>query len=70
MLLGKKPSVPAGTSRVGERRAARAAAFQVFKKHETRDTAIAWRAVQASANSEVFTKHESRDTNHGFYVFH
>ena len=31
---------------------------QVF--HESRDTAIAWRAAQASANSKVFTKHESR----------
>ena len=35
---------------------------------ETRDTAIAWREAQASANSEVFTKHETRDTNHGFLV--
>ena len=44
-------------------------AFRVFTKHETRDTAIAWReargALLAGANSEVFTKHESRNTNHG-----
>ncbi len=55
------PSTPVGDKSGGERRAARAAAFQVFTKHETRDTAIAWRAAQASANSEVFTKHESRN---------
>ena len=68
-LLGTKtPSVPVGDKSGGERRAARAAAFQVFTKHETRDTAIAWRVAQASANSEVFTKHESRDTNHGIFV--
>ena len=30
--------------------------------HESRDTAIAWRTAQASANSKVFTKHESRIT--------
>ena len=42
--------------------------------HETRDTAIAWRAARgalwAGANSEVFTKHESRDTNHGLFSNH
>ena len=38
--------------------------------HETRDTAITWRAAQASANSEVFTKHETRDTKHGFFPKH
>ena len=41
--------------------------FSRNPKPETRDTAIGWRAAQASANSEVFTKHESRDTNHGLY---
>ena len=34
----------------------------VFTKPETRDTAIAWRAAQASANSKVFTNHETRIT--------
>ncbi len=38
-LLGtKNPSAPAGDKSGGERRAARAAAFQVFTNHETRDT--------------------------------
>ena len=69
-LLGTKtPSATAGDKPGEDRRAARAAAFQVFTKPETRDTAIGWRAAQASANSEVFTKHESRDTNHGFHAF-
>ena len=43
--------------------------FSRNTRHETRDTALAWREAQASANSEVFTKHESRDTKHGFYAF-
>ena len=41
------------------------------RREPTRDTAIAWRAAQASANSEVFTKHESRlfsGPKHGFPV--
>ena len=42
-----------------------------FTKHETRDTALAWReargALWAGANSEVFTNHETRDTKHGFF---
>ena len=45
-------------------------AVQDFTQHETRDTAIAWRAAQASPNSEVFTKHETRNTNHGFFSHH
>ena len=38
LLATKTPSEPAGNKSGGERRAARAAAFQVFTKHETRDT--------------------------------
>ena len=41
-----------------------------FTNHETRDTALAWREAQASANSEVFTNHETRDTRHGFFSKH
>ena len=47
--------------------ATRPLGFSRITRHETRDTAIAWRAASDSANSEVFTKHETRDTNHGFY---
>ena len=40
-LLGtKNPSVPAGNKSGAERRAARTAAFQVFTKHEIRNTAF------------------------------
>ena len=35
--------------------------------YETRDTALAGREAQASANSEVSTKHETRDPKHGFF---
>ncbi len=34
--------------------------LRFFSNHESRNTAIAWRAAQASANSEAFTRHESR----------
>ncbi len=44
--------------------------FSRNTRPETRDTAIVWRAAQASANSEVFTKHETRNTNHGFFSKH
>ncbi len=50
--------VPPATSR----RATQSPTNRFFTNHETRDTAIAWRAARASANSKVFTKHESRIT--------
>ena len=45
-------------------------AIRVFTRPETRDTVLAGRAAQASANSQVFTKHETRDTKHGLFSKH
>ncbi len=62
-LLGTKtPSAPVGDKSGGERRAPEPRPFRFSRnmRPETRDTAIAWRAAQASVNSEAFTKHESR----------
>ena len=57
-LLGTNiSSTPVGDVPAGDNKAAQATAFQVFTRPETRDTALAWRAAQASADSEVFTKH-------------
>ena len=62
-LLGtKNPSAPVGDAPEGDNKAAQAVAFQVFTNHETRDTALAWRAAQAGANIRGF--HETRDTRH------
>ena len=67
-LLGPKTSsAPIGDVPAGDDKAAQVTAFQVFTRPETRDTVLAWREAQASANSEVFTNHETRDTNHGFF---
>ena len=67
-LLGPKTSsTPVGDAPAGDNKATQATYFQVFTRHETRDTALAGREAQAGANSEVFTNHETRDAKHGFF---
>ena len=62
-LLGTKTSsTPVGDVPTEDNKTAQSKAFQVFTRPESRDTALAWRDAQASANSEVFTNHETRIT--------
>ena len=64
-LLGTKtPSEPAGDKSGGDRRAARAAAFQVFTKHETRDPRHGDSLARGASQREFRGFHETRITKH------
>ena len=62
-LLGTKtPSAPVGDKSSGERRAARAAAFQVFTKHETRDPRHGYCLARGASQREFRGFHATRIT--------
>ena len=64
-LLGTKPpSAPVGDKSGGNRRAARAAAFQVFTKPETRDPRHGYRLARGASQREFRGFHETRITRH------
>ncbi len=58
------PSTPVGDKSGGERRAARAAAFQVFTKHETRDPRHGYSLARGASQREFRGFHETRITRH------
>ena len=62
-LLGTKtPSAPVGDKSGGERRAARAAAFQAFTKHETRDPRHGFSLARGASQREFQGFHEKLKT--------
>ena len=64
-LLGtKNPSATVGDKSGGDRRAARAAAFQVFTKHETRDPRHGYCQARRVSQREFRGFHETRNTRH------
>ena len=69
-LLGTKtPSAPVGDKSGGERRAARAAAFQAFTKHETRDPGHGYSLARGASQREFRGFHETRNTSHETRLF-
>ena len=69
-LLGtKNPSATVGDKSGGDRRAARAAAFQVFTKHETRDPRHGYCQARGVSQREFPGFHETRNTRHESRLF-
>ena len=69
-LLGtKNPSAPVGDKSGGDRRAARAAAFQVFTKHKTRDPRHGYCLARGASQREFRGFHETRNTRHKSRLF-